>query len=75
MKRTELDASRLGLSLCPFVSVAPDLRRIREVGGDLHERRPETGVEDVEIVDADPALGAGELEVDDTVCLRAVLPP
>ena len=41
------------------MAVDPNLRRIREVGADLIEPRPEVGVQHVEVVDADPALGHG----------------
>jgi hypothetical protein len=44
------------------VPVEPDLGRIREVGADLDEARPEVGVADVEVVDADAALLAEELK-------------
>ena len=46
---------------CPFTHT---LRRIGEVGADLDEARPEVGVVDVEVVDADPALFLHEVEAD-----------
>lgn len=45
--------------------VEPDLRRVRGVGADLDEPRAELRVEDVEVVDPDPALLAEVLEADD----------
>ena len=52
----------VGLALGPLVAVEPDLGRIRKVGADLDEARPEVRVEDVEVVDADAALLAEELK-------------
>ena len=54
----------VGLALGPLVPVEPDLRRIGEVGADLDEARPEVGVADVEVVDADAALLFEELKPD-----------
>jgi hypothetical protein len=44
------------------VAVQPHLGRVGEVSADLDEPRSELAVEDVEVVDADPALGLGPVE-------------
>ena len=46
-----------GLPFRPLVAVQPYLDRIREVGADLDERRPELVVPDIEVVAGDPPLG------------------
>ena len=43
--------------------VEPDLPRPWAVGAELDEPDPELGIEDVEVVDADPAVLLEELEV------------
>ena len=65
----EADPGGGGLLLGPLVPVQPDLGRIREVGAQLDEARPELGVPDVEVEDADPAIG-----LDERVARRAGLP-
>ena len=62
-----------GLALGPLVTVQPDLGRIGEVGADLDEAGPELGVEDVEVVDPDPAFLLDEVEAHDARLGRAVL--
>src|SRR4029077_9818601 len=59
----EPDPGPDGLPFGPFVAVDPDLDRPWAVGADLDEGRPEVGVEEVEVVDGDPAvlLVEGEL--------------
>jgi hypothetical protein len=52
--------------LGPLVAVDPHLGRIGEVGADLDEPGSELAVEDVEVVDADPALLLRPPEVDAT---------
>ena len=44
------------------MAVQPHFGRIGEVGGDFDETRPELGIEQVEVVDPDPALLADEVE-------------
>jgi hypothetical protein len=46
------------LALGPLVPVEPDFARVREIGADLDERRPESFVPDVEVVAGHPAFGA-----------------
>ena len=58
----EPDAGLDGLPFGPLVAVDPDLHRIREVGADLDERRPEIVVPDVEVVAGHPPLGHREGE-------------
>ena len=65
-QRPVADAGAVGLAFGPLVAVEPHLGRIREVGADLDEPRPELGVEHVEVVDPDAPLGLGELEPDPT---------
>src|SRR6266508_3143195 len=60
----EADASLDGLTLCPLVSVHPHLDWIREVTADLHEPRPELGVDNIEVEAADPPLRLVEAVVD-----------
>jgi hypothetical protein len=43
------DAVAVGLVFGPLVAVEPHLGRLREVGADLDEARPEVGVADVEV--------------------------
>src|SRR5262249_27781 len=62
----EGDTGPAGLAFGPFVAVEPDLGRIREVGADLDESGTELAVEDVEVVDADPALFLRPTEVGGT---------
>jgi hypothetical protein len=61
-QRDIVDARPVGLALGPLAPVEPDLGRIGEVGADLDEARPEVGVADVEVIDADTALLAKELK-------------
>ncbi len=53
---TEADPGLGRLAFGPLVPVDPHLGRTGKVRADLDEPRPEVGVEDVEVVDADPAL-------------------
>jgi hypothetical protein len=46
------------------VTIDPDLDRVGKVGAYLNEARAKLGVDDVEIVDRDPAVGLGEPIVD-----------
>jgi hypothetical protein len=56
----EPDPSPPGLLLGPFVTVEPDLGRIRKIRADLDERRTEVDVPQVEVVDIQPPVGLHE---------------
>src|ERR1700682_5184713 len=61
-----------GLAFGPFVAVEPDLDRVREVGADLDERRPEIGVPQIEIETRPPPVGLGERKPRNPVVARAL---
>ena len=46
-----------GLAFGPLVAVEPHLDRVREVGADLNERRPEIGVPEIDIKTRHPPVG------------------
>ena len=58
----EPDPDTGGLPFGPLVAIDPDLGRVGEVGADLHERRPEIGVPEVEVVAAHAPVGLDEGE-------------
>ena len=63
--------ARGGLAFGPLVAVEPHLDRVREVGADLDERRPEIGVPEVEIETRHPPVGLGERKPRNPVVARA----
>ena len=56
-----------GLAFGPLVPVDPNLGRVREVGADLDERRPEVVIPEVEVVAGDAAVGLVKGEPRDAV--------
>ena len=65
------DAGVAGLAFGPLVAVQPHLHRIREVGADLDERRPEMLVPDIKVITGDPPVGPVPAEMRRAPPLRA----